>query len=61
MMGRLLERDAELGRLREALDTAGRGRGAVVLISGEAGIGKTSLVRVFAATARARARVLAGV
>ena len=61
MMGRLLERDAELGRLREALDTADRGRGAVVLISGEAGIGKTSLVRAFAATARARARVLAGV
>jgi predicted ATPase len=60
MMGRLLERDAELGTLREALDRAGRGRGSVVLVSGEAGIGKTSLVRAFAAAARPRARVLAG-
>jgi predicted ATPase len=57
----LLERDAELDRLRETLRQAGRGRGAVVLVSGEAGIGKTSLVRAFAEHARARARVLVGV
>jgi predicted ATPase len=37
MTGRLLEREAELGTLGEALDRAGRGRGAVLLISGEAG------------------------
>src|SRR6266508_4525878 len=61
MTVRLLERDAELGRLRETLRRAGQGRGAVVLVSGEAGIGKTSLVRAFAEHARARARVLIGV
>src|SRR6266508_4172084 len=61
MTVRLLERDAELGRLRETLRRAGQGRGSVVLVSGEAGIGKTSLVRAFAEHARARARVLIGV
>ena len=61
MRARLLERDAELGRLREALGRAGRGRGSVVLVSGEAGIGKTALVRAFADAARTQARVLAGV
>jgi predicted ATPase len=44
MTARLLERDAELRRLQEPLRQAGRGRGSVVLVSGEAGIGKTSLV-----------------
>ncbi|HEX8931326.1 MAG TPA: AAA family ATPase, partial [Actinomycetota bacterium] len=43
MRGRLLEREAELRGLREALDEACQGRGSVVLVSGEAGIGKTSL------------------
>src|SRR5829696_160499 len=61
MRARLLERDAELGRLRDALGRAGRGRGSVVLVSGEAGIGKTALVRAFADAARAQARVLTGV
>ncbi|HSK35474.1 MAG TPA: AAA family ATPase [Actinomycetota bacterium] len=60
MTAGLLERDAELRRLRETLRGAGQGRGSVVLVSGEAGIGKTSLVRVFAREAAGRARVLAG-
>jgi tetratricopeptide (TPR) repeat protein len=61
MTARLLERDAELRGLRETLRQAGRDRGSVVLVSGEAGIGKTSLVRAFAEHARAHARVLIGV
>jgi DNA-binding CsgD family transcriptional regulator/tetratricopeptide (TPR) repeat protein len=60
MTAGLLERDAELRRLRETLWGAGQGRGSVVLVSGEAGIGKTSLVRAFAREAAGRARVLAG-
>ena len=60
MTAGLLERDAELRRLRESLRGAGQGRGSVVLVSGEAGIGKTSLVRAFTREAAGRARVLAG-
>ena len=37
-------RDAELVRLREALAELGRGRGQIVLISGEDGLGKSRLV-----------------
>jgi tetratricopeptide (TPR) repeat protein len=59
MTAGLLERDAELRRLRETLRGAGQGRGSVVLVSGEAGIGKTSLVRAFAREA-AGTRVLVG-
>src|SRR4029450_10402993 len=60
MTAGLLERDAELRRLRETLRGAGQGRGSVVLVSGEGGIRKTSLVRAFAREAAGRARVLAG-
>ncbi|HSO56035.1 MAG TPA: AAA family ATPase, partial [Actinomycetes bacterium] len=60
MTAGLLERDAELRRLRETLRGAGQGRGSVALVSGEAGIGKTSLVRAFAREAAGQARVLAG-
>jgi hypothetical protein len=60
MTAGLLERDAELRRLREMLRGAGQGRGSVVLVSGEAGIGKTVLVRRFAREAAAQARVLVG-
>jgi len=45
----LIERDHALGVLRSALDAARVGDGGTVLISGEAGIGKTSLVARFAA------------
>lgn len=41
----LLERVAELGRLREAIDAACAGSGALVLLEGPAGIGKTALLR----------------
>ncbi|HET9720511.1 MAG TPA: AAA family ATPase [Solirubrobacteraceae bacterium] len=44
-MAGLLEREAELGLLAEAVRDALAGAGALILISGEAGIGKTSLIR----------------
>ena len=43
----ILERAAELENLEKALHRAAGGTGSVVLVSGEAGIGKTSLVRAF--------------
>ncbi len=58
--GVLLERGEELRRLRAALARAHRREGTLVLVSGEAGIGKTSLVRAFAAEVQDEARVLAG-
>ncbi len=42
---RLLEREPALERLNEALADATAGRGRLVLIGGEAGVGKTVLVR----------------
>jgi DNA-binding CsgD family transcriptional regulator/tetratricopeptide (TPR) repeat protein len=56
----LLERQAELQMLGAAVERAGAGRGSAVLVTGEAGIGKTSLVHAFLAAASGRARVLAG-
>src|SRR5262245_51228017 len=41
----LLERSTEVEELRTALERAAEGEGAVVLIEGEAGIGKTTLLR----------------
>ena len=58
MPTRLLEREAPLAALLTALDEAEGGRGSIALVSGEAGIGKTSLVREFATRAEARARLL---
>jgi DNA-binding CsgD family transcriptional regulator len=55
----LLERDDELGVLDRALARAEDGAGRVVLVGGEAGIGKTTLVREFIGRARG-ARVLVG-
>lgn len=45
----LLERDNDLATLKHCLDKARSGHGSVVLVSGEAGVGKTSLLREFAA------------
>ena len=56
----LLERDAELERLSFALDSAGRGSGRVVLVTGEAGIGKSALVRAFADSHSTVGRFLVG-
>jgi len=57
----LFGRQAELGRLRESLDGALRGRGRVVTVMGEAGIGKTRLVSALVTDALAReCQVLVG-
>jgi DNA-binding CsgD family transcriptional regulator/tetratricopeptide (TPR) repeat protein len=47
----LLEREAELAALDAALASASNGLGTVVLLAGEAGIGKTALVRAFTSAA----------
>src|SRR5437016_3251731 len=57
----LIGREVELARLREALEKASRGDGQVVAITGEAGIGKSSLLMALAAEAHARGiRILLG-
>ena len=56
----LLERAADLEVLDSALQEARRGAGSVVLIGGEAGIGKTRLVQSFAHDHRDDARILWG-
>ncbi len=51
----LLERSAELATLDSALAAVGEGsRGRMVLVGGEAGVGKTSLLREFCDEQRAR-------
>ena len=60
MTPHLLERQAELQTLGTAIERAGTGRGSAVLVLGEAGIGKTSLVHTFLSAAAGRARVLVG-
>jgi len=56
----LLDRQAELEALGAAVERASRGQGSTALVTGEAGIGKTSLVRSFLAEVSHQVRVLAG-
>ncbi|MGH3478732.1 MAG: AAA family ATPase, partial [Nocardioidaceae bacterium] len=56
----LLEREPALDVLRAAVAEAAAGHGSTVLLTGEAGIGKTSVIRAFLAGLDHRVRVLAG-
>jgi predicted ATPase len=58
--GRLLERGAALDRLGAAVADAAAGAGRVVVVAGEAGIGKTTLVRRYAERAGPGLRVVWG-
>jgi DNA-binding CsgD family transcriptional regulator/tetratricopeptide (TPR) repeat protein len=56
----IMEREAELSALAGTVGSASRGEGSVVLISGEAGIGKSSLVEAVRAQLPAEGRMLVG-
>jgi ATP/maltotriose-dependent transcriptional regulator MalT len=56
----LLERDSSLTELAGCFNDAAAGVGRIVLISGEAGIGKTTLIEQFLAAHQAGARILIG-
>ena len=56
----LLERDHELQTLADELDELGLSGGKVVLVRGEAGMGKSALVRAFAASHAQTAHILMG-
>ena len=56
----LLERESGLAALAGAFESAAGGEGRVVSVSGEPGIGKTSLVRRFLDDLEGRGRVLVG-
>ncbi|TMQ91640.1 LuxR family transcriptional regulator [Actinomadura soli] len=63
MAGAIIERDLELGVLAAAvrgLRAGSAAGGSIVLVTGEAGIGKTSLVRAFQESHRDGLRVLVG-
>lgn len=56
----MVGRDAELARMRDLFDVAAGGAPATVLIEGEAGIGKSRLLREFGAEVAQRADVHVG-
>jgi DNA-binding CsgD family transcriptional regulator/tetratricopeptide (TPR) repeat protein len=56
----LLEREPALDALQAAVTEAAAGHGSIVLMIGEAGIGKTSVIRAFLGTLDQHVRVLHG-
>ncbi|GIG59726.1 LuxR family transcriptional regulator [Longispora fulva] len=56
----ILEREAELATLATAAREAGTGSGSVLLVSGEAGIGKSSLIHGIRSVLPAAGRLLVG-
>lgn len=56
----LLERDAPLNLMLEQAKAATEGRGAIILLFGEAGIGKTSILQKFRSSIGSDARVVWG-
>ena len=60
MRQEVLERDAELSLLADAVRAAASGDGSAVLVFGEAGIGKSSLVEAVRAQLPAEGRMLVG-
>src|SRR5215216_4606924 len=56
----LLERESVLDTLRMRLHDAGERHGCLLLLGGEAGVGKTTLLRHFIKDAPATARVMIG-
>jgi len=56
----LIERESALASLCGWLEEVRRGQGRIVLLAGEAGVGKTALVTAFLAAVAAGARVLLG-
>jgi len=58
LQGKLVGRERELDRLRSCLNVSLRGERQIVFVTGEPGIGKTTLVRAFLQAAAADRRIL---
>lgn len=56
----ILEREDDLARLLSSVDVAAKGHGSLVLVPGEAGIGKSTLVRLLREAVRGRASMAVG-